>query len=443
MSAHHRHAPAVAAALLIAAASLRAEEAPRPLAVPFVQGRPLSESLRRAKAEKKGVMVDVFAVWCGPCKMLDRTTFSDPSVGAWVKANLIAVKVDAEKGEGRKIAQRYMVSSFPTILFLDPSGNEIDRLIAVYPPAAFITAGRPSSKGRTPLLEALARLRTNWTPREAAIVAQDLARRNDVARLRPIVVRLVSEEADLGSPDANIQLLALLAALEDFQGHLSPETADLVATFIPRVGTDVRRAVLALALGREQLRQGETAAARETVTTTLKTLGESGPYAADLYALLGAIERKAGRGDAAIADLTKAALLSDAAGAPPATRGEREMDIADALAAAGKTREAKAALDAALTRWGSDPQAYVRASRVALALKARPEAVAHARRAVALSRGEDAAAEAALGAALDATGDTVAAAAAWKRAAELDPDNPEYHPKRTSPPKKPSAGGAP
>lgn len=437
-----RSSAAALAAILLPAAALRAEEAPPPLAVPFVQGRPLSESLRRARAEKKVVMVDVFAVWCGPCKMMDRTTFSDPSVGAWAKANLLAVKVDAEKGEGRKIAQRYMVGSFPTVLFLDPLGNEIDRLIAVYPPAAFITAGKAILEGKTPLLEALARLRTKWTPREAATVAQDLARRGDVSRLRPITVRLVSEEDDLGSPDANLHLLTVLSALEDFRGQLSPETADLVATFIPRAGTDVRRAVLALTLGRELLRRGETAAARETVTTTLKVLGESQSFTADLHALLGAIERKAGRTDAAIAILTKAALLSDAARAPPATRGEREMDLADALAAAGKTKEAKAALDAGLERWGTDPQAFVRASRVALALKARPEAVAHARRAVALSKGEEAMAEAALGAALDATGDRAGAAAAWKRAAQLDPDNPEYRPGGGSS-RKPPAGGTP
>ncbi|MFI5180875.1 MAG: thioredoxin family protein [Thermoanaerobaculia bacterium] len=436
-----RFPSALAATLLVAAGALRAGEVPPAFAVPFVQGRPLAESLKRAKAEKKAVMVDVFAVWCGPCKMMDQMTFSDPSVGVWAKANLVPVKVDAEKGEGRKIAQRYMVSAFPTILFLDPSGNEIDRLVAVYPPAAFITAGKAILEGKTPLLEALAHLKTNWTPREAATVAQDLARRNDVARLRPIIVRLVSEEADLGNPDANFQLLTLLAALEDYQGHLSPETADLVATFIPRSGTDVRRGLLALSLGREQLRRGETDAARETVTSTLKVLGDAGAYAADLYALLGAIERKAGRTDAALAALTKAARLTDAAGAPPASRAEREMDLADALAASGKTAEAKAALSAALERWGGDPQAYVRASRVSLALQARPEAVAHARRAVALSKGEDAAAEAALGAALDATGDKAGAAAAWKRAAELDPENPEYRSGRASTAKRPSAGG--
>jgi thiol-disulfide isomerase/thioredoxin len=436
-----RSLSALAATLLLAAFSLGAEEAPPALAVPFIQGRPLAESLKRAKAEKKVVMMDVFAVWCGPCKLMDKTTFSDRSVAEWAKANVVPVKIDAEKGEGRKIAQRYMVSAFPTVLFLDPSGGEIDRLVAVYPPSAFITVATSVLEGKSPLLAALARLRKSWSPRDAAAVVQDLAQRNDLPRLRPLVVRLVSEEADLGSPDANLQLLTVLAALEDWQGHLAPETADLVATFIPRAGPDPRRGLLALALGREQLRRGESAAARETVTSTLKVLGDSGSYAADLYALLGAIERKAGRYEAALSALTTAARLSDAAGAPPATRGEREMDIADILAASGKAAEARSALDAALRRWGSDPQAYVRASRAALTFKAPAEAVAHARRAVALSKDESAVAEAALGAALDATGDKAGAAAAWKRAAELDPENPEYRPGRSAPAKKPSAGG--
>ena len=66
------------------------------------------------------------------------------------------------------------------------------------------------------------------------------------------------------------------------------------------------------------------------------------------------------------------------------------------------------------------------ASRVALALNEPAEALKHARRAVELSQGEDAAAQAALAAALRAAGDRVGAAAALKRAAEIDPLNAEY-----------------
>jgi thioredoxin-related protein len=417
---------AAAFALLAVASPLRAGETAPAMTIPFLTGRPFAEALRKAKAERKNVMVDMYAVWCGPCKLMDRTTFSDGAVGSWVKANFVPVKVDAEKGEGRRLSQRYMVNSFPTVLFLDASGNEIDRLTAAYPPDAFVTVGKNILEGKTPLLESLAGLKRNWVPQEAAALAQELIRRNDVPRLRPIVLRLVSEEADLGTPEATLHLLTLLAALEDFQGHLSPETADLVATFLPRAGIDIRRGALALALAREQTRRGDTAAARATVTETLKALGEKGPYTADLYAALGAAERKAGHAGAAVTAYRKAVAFSEQANAAPATGAEHQMDLADALTAAGRTAEAKAALEAGLSRWGNLPEAFVHASKVALALKAYPEAVAHARRAVALSHGEDAASQAALGAALAASGDKAGAAAARKRAAELDPENPEY-----------------
>ncbi|HQR47617.1 MAG TPA: thioredoxin family protein, partial [Thermoanaerobaculia bacterium] len=197
---------AAAALLLAAAAPLRAEEKGPPLAVPFQTGRPFADALRKAKAEKKGVMVDVYAVWCGPCKLMDRTTFSDAAVAAWVTANFVPVKVDAEKGEGRKIAQRYMVTSFPSVLFLDAAGNEIDRLVAVYPPDAFVTTGKAILAGRTPLLEALAALRKSWVPQDAATVAQELVRRKDLPPLRPILGRL------LGAVGRTGRLLTALAA---------------------------------------------------------------------------------------------------------------------------------------------------------------------------------------------------------------------------------------
>ena len=62
-----------------------------------------------------------------------------------------------------------------------------------------------------------------------------------------------------------------------------------------------------------------------------------------------------------------------------------------------------------------------------------------ARRAVALSNGEDAAAQAALAAALRATGDRTGAAAALKRASEIDPRNAEYRTAAPEPAKKKSA----
>ncbi len=448
-----RFSPAAASLLAVALAALAAL-APLPAAaaapaavaadkagftVPFLQGKPFAELLKRARAENKPLMVDMYAVWCGPCKLMDRTTFSDPAVGDWAKRNVISVKIDAEKGEGRKLAQRYMVASFPTILFIDPSGQEIDRLVAAYPPALFLSEAAAVVGGTSPLQTGLRELQKKWDPEVAAQAASGLAQRHNTARLRPLVVRYVTENGD-ASPDTALQLLTLLAALEDFEGKLNPETADLVATFLSRVGSDPRRGALAIFLGREQVRRGEPAAAKKTATSALTALGDSSPYAPELWAIVGAAEKKAGKSDAAIAACRRAVTLAEAAGVPPSARGEKQMALAELLADAGKADEARAALKAALERWPNDPEAWRRAAHVELVLKAPAMAVEYARRAVDLSQGEDAGAQAALGAALGAAGDATGAATAWKRAAELEPDNAAYRKSASSakPPAKPS-----
>jgi tetratricopeptide (TPR) repeat protein len=442
--------PPVAAVLALAlstlpAAAASAAPATAPadksgLTVPFLQGKPFAELLKRARAENKPLMIDMYAVWCGPCKLMDRTTFSDPAVGDWAKRNVIPVKIDAEKGEGRKLAQRYMVSSFPTVLFIDPSGQEIDRLVAAYPPAPFLSEAAAVVAGSSPLQKGMKALEKDWTPDAAVQAANVLAQRHDTARLRPLVVRYVTEDSDSNPPDTALQLLTLLAALEDFEGKLNPETADLVATFLSRVGNDPRRGALAIFLGREQVRRGEPAAAKKTATSTLTALGDASPYAPDLWAIVGAAEKKGAKGDASIVAYRRAATLAEAASVPPSAKGEKQMALAEVLADAGKADEAKAALKAALERWPNDPEAWTRAARVELALKAPAKAIEYARRAVELSQGEDAGAQAALGAALAVTGDAAGAAAAWKRAAELEPDNAAYRKSASSakPPAKPS-----
>jgi tetratricopeptide (TPR) repeat protein len=442
-----RLSPAVAAplaaalaalvALPVAAAAPASAAEKAGLTVPFLQGKPFAELLRKARAENKPLMVDMYAVWCGPCKLMDRTTFSDPAVGDWAKRNVIPVKIDAEKGEGRKLAQRYMVASFPTVLFVDPSGQEIDRLVAVYPPAPFLSEAAAVVAGSSPLQAGMRALEKNWTPESAAQAANVLAQRHDTARLRPLVIRYVTEDSDSNPPDTALQLLTLLAALEDFEGRLNPETADLVATFLSRVGNDPRRGALAIFLGREQVRRGEPAAAKKTATSTLTALGDSSPYASELWAIVGAAERKGGKGDASIAAYRRAATLAEAASVPPSAKGEKQMALAEVLADAGRADEAKAALKAALERWPNDPDAWTRAAKVELALKAPAKAVEYARRAVDLSQGEDAGAQAALGAALGAAGDPAGAAAAWKKAAEIEPDNAAYRKSASS--AKPSA----
>jgi thiol-disulfide isomerase/thioredoxin/Flp pilus assembly protein TadD len=432
--------PALVAAVvaaLIATHAARAQVQPSSH-VPFVEGKPFAEVLRRAKAENKPVMLDVVASWCGPCKIMDKTTFSDAAVVDWAKKNVISARVDAEKGEGRRISSRYQAFSFPTVIFLDGDGNEIDRLVGGYGAVDFRRGAEALLAGRTQLLVALAKLKATWNAKEALPVANALALRRDLARVRPIALRIVGEEGDLSRPEI-FQLFAQLVAIETLDNDQSAETGDLIATFLPRLGNDPSRGFLAAALVTGLGKRGDVAAARATTAETLLAVGEASPNSAEVLAALGAAERKAGNGPEALLAFQRAAALAEKNGAAPGSRVERQFDLAEALAASGRPAEAKKAYGAGTAIGPLDTQLAARAARVALALKKPAEAVQHARQAVELSNGEDASAQGALAAALRATGDRAGASAALKKAADLDPKNPDYRAAAPAAPKKKAA----
>ena len=403
--------------------------------VPFIEGKPFAEVLRRAKAENKPIMLDVVAAWCGPCKIMDATTFADSTVIDWAKKNVIPARVDAEKGEGKRISARYQAYSFPTVVFLDANGNEIDRLVGGYGAVDFRRNAELLLAGRTQLLTTLAKLKAAWNADEALAVANALAPRRDLARLRPIALRLVGEEGDLGRPEI-FQVFAQLVAIETLDNDHSAETGDLIATFLPRLGNDPRRGFLAAALVTGLGKRGDVAAARNVTADTLRAVGEDAPYTAEVLAALGAAERAAGNAAEALAAFRRAAALAEKNGAAPGSRVERQFDLAEALAASGKPAEAKKAYAAGTAIGPLDTTLAARAARVALAVKEPASAVQHARHAVELTSGEDANAQGALAAALRATGDPAGASAALKKAAALEPANPEYRAGTSEAPKK-------
>lgn len=91
------------------------------------QDLPFKEIIAKAKKENKLVFIDAYASWCGPCKMMERNIFTKKSVGDYYNANFINARFDMEKGEGREIAAKFGVRSYPTYLFLNGDGELISQ----------------------------------------------------------------------------------------------------------------------------------------------------------------------------------------------------------------------------------------------------------------------------------------------------------------------------
>ncbi len=83
------------------------------------------EALALSKKEGKPIFLDVYATWCGPCKMLKRNTFSNAEAGKYFNKHFINVALDGEKGDGIKMARKLNVQAYPSLYILDSNGNKL------------------------------------------------------------------------------------------------------------------------------------------------------------------------------------------------------------------------------------------------------------------------------------------------------------------------------
>lgn len=105
--------------------------------VEFMNGT-YAEVLGKAKQENKIIMIDFVTDWCKWCVETDRKVYTNPDVYSFANTQQINWKIDAEKGEGPDLAKKYGVKGYPTIVFTDSEGAEIDRIYGYLPADQFL-----------------------------------------------------------------------------------------------------------------------------------------------------------------------------------------------------------------------------------------------------------------------------------------------------------------
>jgi uncharacterized protein YyaL (SSP411 family) len=96
--------------------------------------QPWSDSaFAQARREHKFVLLDLQAVWCHWCHVMDEKTYADPRVITLIQSRYVAVRVDQDSRPD--LANRYQDYGWPATVVYNADGSEIVKRQGYLPPA--------------------------------------------------------------------------------------------------------------------------------------------------------------------------------------------------------------------------------------------------------------------------------------------------------------------
>jgi uncharacterized protein YyaL (SSP411 family) len=103
-----------------------------------IRWQPWSDSVfERAARENRFVLLDLEAVWCHWCHVMDEVTYSDPKVVELIESRYIPVRVDQDSRPD--ISRRYENYGWPATVVFNAEGGEIVKRRGYLPPPAMIS----------------------------------------------------------------------------------------------------------------------------------------------------------------------------------------------------------------------------------------------------------------------------------------------------------------
>jgi thioredoxin-like negative regulator of GroEL len=124
------------------------------------------------KQSGKPVFLYWGAVWCPPCNQVKATLFSRPDFVERSRA-FIPVYVDGDKPGAQKVAARFKVAGYPTMILFKPDGTEITRLPGEVDPQRYLITLTAGMNAQVPVKDLIrqALAKQSLTPEQWRLLA--------------------------------------------------------------------------------------------------------------------------------------------------------------------------------------------------------------------------------------------------------------------------------
>ncbi len=160
------------------------------------------DAFAEAKRRSSPLLVDLYADWCGWCKVMDAKVFSTPEFARFASAYVL-LRIDVEDGgKGSEIAARYDSQSLPTLLLLEPSGALIGTIRGYRPVAELVAESRSINEVQEKALASYEKLLRSTDAEALRLAASDRYRRRDGARAANLFGRLLEVDPSSGDDAA-------------------------------------------------------------------------------------------------------------------------------------------------------------------------------------------------------------------------------------------------
>ncbi|MDF1575242.1 MAG: thioredoxin family protein [Bacteroidales bacterium] len=102
---------------------------------------------KKASDQMLMLFVDVYASWCGPCKIMDREVYTDSSVADYMNAHYVSVRMDGESDYGRIYASEQKLEGYPSMFIFSDDGERVSKIVGFTPPLELISSLMAANEG--------------------------------------------------------------------------------------------------------------------------------------------------------------------------------------------------------------------------------------------------------------------------------------------------------